>query len=368
MKSDINRFANLSEQLNKLKKKRVKLQQKIRKKGPSEGGQSELDNKYAVITNEWKAIRQSFYEVESKVIPLLLNIPAQIREDMGDTPQIIDQFAGSASAVATSGAISYVRLGYINNIFLSSIVGPDAQFLLGDGALAFYAIIDYIGDLFEAADYVSVNGVDIVRSALVEAVNNKNVHHDLFKIRDSHQEEGEDEEKQRLHLTGDASIESLCAWLTKLADQPVGSKFIQVGSSYGNSLSQTHSVRASSLSDQALSDHSMEGLYSLWWKVLTGLGLKCRSLRVDAASLALGEHAKYQLSVWLPSKGEYLPVGEVTHYGPYLTVRIGRRDCKQHLLSSSVDLLQLLKCLLEHYQDPSTGKVKYPPSLTNYFL
>lgn len=376
MKSNLLKFSELNDTIEKIKKKRNKLLSKKRKiqsindDATKVSAKNILDKQHEELKESLLQARTSFYYVEKIVVPFLLKIPAQIREDMTDSVQVIDRFEGSASAFKEQNqqfpALNYIRLGYINNIYHSSIVGPDAQYLIGDGAQAFHSLVNFLGDRFEAAHYVPIGGLDMVKSALIEAVNDKEVSKDLFTIRDKDCEAG-----QQHHLVGEASLEAFCAWLVKSPDNEVISprRYLQVGSHYGSSFSQTHALRGTILCDEAVSNQSMEQLYSNWWSALTALGLRCQSLRVDVQSLRASEHAKYELQAWLHSKGQFVPAGHVTHYGSYLSTRLGLpQHQKKHILSSSVDILQLLKCLFEHYQDPSTGKIMYPQSLRDYFF
>lgn len=378
MKSNLLKFAELDETIEKIKKKRNKLLSKKRKiqslndDDTKISANNNLDKQHDLLKESLLQARTSFYNVEKIVVPFLLKIPAQIRKDMTDTVQVIDRFEGSASAFKEAHqqfpALNYIRLGYINNIYHSSIVGPDAQYLIGDGAQAFHSLVQFLSDHFEAANYVPIGGLDMVKSALIEAVNDKEVDKDLFTIREQNKD---CEAGQQHHLVGEASLEAFCAWLVKTPDNEVdnGRRYLQVGSHYGSSFSQTHTLRGTILCDEADSERSMEQLYSDWWRALTALALRCQSLRVDVGSLRASEGAKYELQAWLHSKGQYVTVGEVTHYGSYLSTRLGLpQHQRKHILSSSVDILQLLKCLFEHYQDPSTGKIMYPPSLRDYFF
>lgn len=380
MRSSLLQFAELNVTIEKIKKKRNKLLGKKRKTSSTtdnDGSKitaNELLNKqHDQLKESLLQARTSFYQVEKVVVPFLLKIPAPIREDMTDSVQVIDRYEGSATAFKGQQqqfpVINYIRLGYMNNIYHSSIVGPDAQYLVGEGAQAFHGLVQLLADHFEAAQYVPICGLDIVKSAVVEAVDDKAVVEDHFTIRDRDC----DDVGQQHHLVGEASLEAFCGWLVKTPPgNPVVStrRYLQLGSHYSRSFSQTHAVRCTVLSDAQGSDRSMEQLYGHWWQALTaGLGLRCQSLRVDVGSLRAGEHAKYQLAVWLHSTGEYVPVGEVTHYASYLSTRIGLVEHQnRHILSSAVDVLQLLKCIFEHYQDPSTGKIQYPQFLREYFF
>src|SRR5699024_5898720 len=118
---DIYKFAELTEKLNAIKKKRSKLIQKLRKRSSAESAgkvvNSVLDSQYETTKDELAQIRTDFFAVEEKVVPFLLSIPAAVRSDTGDSVQIIDQFEGSPGAVKSAQqpqpkTLNYVRLGY----------------------------------------------------------------------------------------------------------------------------------------------------------------------------------------------------------------------------------------------------------------
>lgn len=364
LEEELNRFAELSEKLDNLKRKREKLLTKIKKSGSN----GELDSKFTQTKQELLEVRKLFYELEDRLIPFLLSIPADIQIDVPkNCSEIIDQYSGSQTELIDKmGAINHMRLGYLNNISHSSIVGPNARYLIGDGGKYFYALSDYLSDHFNESLFIQFKGLDLVKSAVVEAVNNKSFKDDPFAIQTV------DDESQRLHLVGDSSLESFCGWISKQPSQTLfsGCKWVQIGSSYERTMKQEHCVRATIMVDNNVEwKQSMDELYQIWWKSITNLGLRCKSTHCQADSLQPNESARYEISCWLHSMQEWIPIIKITHHGHYISQRLGLRDfTNKQLISSNLTLIPLLECLFEHNQDPTTGKISHPQCLSNYYL
>lgn len=346
-------------QINSLKNRLDKLRKKLHKKNDPN-----LQLKYSQIIDELNLVRKVFFELEDKVAPFLLSLPNDIRSDIQSLPQIIDEFDGEENAdLGQYAALSYVRLGYINNIHNASIVGPNAKYFMGEGAQMYHAIIELASQQLESSQFCQINGLDIVKSALVEAVNLKNFKTNSYRLRLS---ANDDEENQRLHIVGEASLESLCAILAK--NQLEANKFFQIGSSYhAKSVSQTPQIRATVLCEPNESNNEMEHLYRLVWQVLTQIGVKCQSRKCAIESLNQCEYAMYELYAYLHSQRDWLRVGQVCHYTDYVTRRLGMKSQNIHMVSSHLDLFELLHCIMEHFQDVKTGRIARPSNLKSYF-
>lgn len=363
MKGYIEDFIKFSTRVKSLKAKRSKL---LGKAPHKIGDVSANEARISHLFEELNKVRSVFYDLEEKVVPFLLAIPNNIRDDMQSTSVIIEEFDGTKNkALEKYLPLNFARLGYINNIHNYSIIGPNARYLTGQGALLKYALVEFISTQLESNNFSQINGLDLVKSAIIETTNTKDYKQNSYMIKLS---EDDDEDNQRLHLVGESSLESLIALLSK--NKLKMNRYFQVGSAYyEDKVCQSHHIRVSSLIQSDSSNTEMENIYQLWWKILSDLGLKCQSRKCDIASLHHSEYAKYELCVWQQSEHDYIPVGSISHYSNYLTQRMGIPDYyKTHLISSSIDLMSMLHCIMEHYQDPTNGQIGKPECLATYLI
>ncbi|KAH9420448.1 hypothetical protein DERP_015034 [Dermatophagoides pteronyssinus] len=343
-----------------LKKKRNKLLGKIKK---SKDSNETLQEKYQQCYSDLVESRENLFTLEETIVPFLLSIPCEIEPSILNEPEIIDQFKNN-----TVGQIShnYVRLGYLNNLYTRSIVGPGANYLHGEGALLYYGLIDMFSQSLNESGHILVNGLDLVKSAIIECVNYRSFREDLFRLCLA---SNQSEDNQRLHLVGDASLESFCAWLTK---QKIDrGKFYQTGSAYNHcdSIEQNHLIRATILSSANESSKVMNDLYKLFWNIFKTIGIDRCTIRTDIQSLYPNEYDKYILLSWLKSRQEWIPIGEIIHHHHYITQRLGMsnyQDC--HLITSSINLIPLLYSIVEQFQIFETGKLDIPESIRKYLI
>ncbi|OTF80401.1 serine-tRNA ligase-like protein, partial [Euroglyphus maynei] len=234
-----------------LKKKRNRLLGKMKKSTNNEN----LQEKYQQFQSNLVETREMLFALEEKIVPFLLSIPCEIEPSIRDEPKIIDRWQSNTSGIGQN----YVRLGYLNNLYTRSIVGPGANYLHGQGALLYYGLIDMFSHSLNESGYILVNGLDLVKSALIECVNYRTYYEDPYRLRLA---SNQSEINQRLHLVGDGSLESFCAWLSK-QDIDRG-HFYQIGSTYNHHsdrIEQNHIIRATILSDPRESSKAMNELY-----------------------------------------------------------------------------------------------------------
>lgn len=350
-----NRFIVSLQNTQALKKKRDKAKKKLHKSN------QKYSEEYGNIQKEYVETRDKFYKLEELIVPFVLNIPNQVRPDAQVTDQLVDTHPGHKASV--SSHLDYVKLGYFNNVYQPSIIGPNAEYLIGYGAQLYHSIAEFMSDHLESNDFVAISCLDLVKSAIREAVVMDQVLSDKYML-SVHPDDKDD--NQRLHLVGDASLEAFCACITKLK-MSVG-KFYQVGSCYNNpTVEQTHCVSASILSNPDNSEEHILQLYQAWWQAFQTLNIKCRSLDVGLSGLLPSEHARYDIQAWLPSKQDWVTVTSITDYGHFLSVRLGMDNAQdKHILFSSLNIMKLVQCVLEQYHDPKTGNIATPDALKEF--
>lgn len=365
MRASLTQFKVKLGEFNSLKKKREKMLKKLKKQNKT------TDEDYRRLTDDYLKVKAEFNQLEELVVPFILNVPTQIRADVpDDVSVVIDQAAGKSVAnVPNQPALSFMRLGYISNTFLPSLNAPNGKYLLGEGAQLYHALSQYLQNIFNLTGYKLISGLDIVKSAIVEACNTKYYADDPAMICMSNDTE-EDKQNQRLHLVGDASLEALCALLSKKTECS-SSRYFQLGSVYEDSpLVQQHVARASIIAPSQESDQDMEQLYRLVWTLLANhLNVRCESRRVPASKLQANEYARYDLLTTLPSGSEPLSLGHIVHHHDYILQRLGASNYgDHHLLTCRLDLVALIKSIFEHYHDPTNARLIRPECLEQFYL
>lgn len=357
IKKSIYEFMDYLKKTESLKNKRKKLEIKFKNNANNEV----LNEKFQTIHKEFIKYRNNLYHVEEKLIPFLLNIPNDVETLIDNNITLIDE---QMSKYFDPNCHNYVRLGYINHLYQTSIIGPNAYYLTNQGAQLYYGLINLITDALESDNFVPITGLDIVKSGIVEAVNYRQFNNDQYMLRTS---TGKSEESQRLHLVGDASLESICCFLSK--HNINRGKFYQTGSMYQtDTIKQIHAVRATILTDANQSTQVMKDLYGIYWNILTRLGINRCSIKTDIKSLYTNEFDKYILMAWLRSSNEWIQIGQITNYHCYISQRLGLADYRQCLLISSfIDLIPLIHTIVEHYQTYETGLIDLPPEVLKNF-
>lgn len=356
IKNFIYQFMDCLKKTESLKSKRKKLEAKFKNNPNNEV----LNEKFQMVHKEFIKYRNNLYQVEEKLIPFLLNIPNDVETLIDNNIRIINE---QKSKYFEPNCHNYVRLGYINHLYQASIVGPNALYLHNQGAQLYHGLINLITDALENENFLPVTGLDIVKSAIVEAVNYRQVNNDHYMLRVS---TGKSEGGQRLHLVGDASLESICCFISK--HKISRGKFYQTGSMYEtDTIKQIHAVRATVLTDANQSTQVMKDLYEIYWNILTILGINRCSIKTDIKSLYTNEFDKYILLAWLRSSNEWLQIGQITNYHYYISQRLGITDYRHcYLISSFIDLIPLIHTIVEQYQTYETGMIDFPQLLKNF--
>ena len=358
-RGQISEFIKESNNLKKAKRKRDKLST-LKKKRPNDNTIVEEYEEFKTFLHQ---IRYRFYELEDIVVPFLLKIPCSV--DNSRCGKIVQEFQGSLDKETASklGPVNYLRLGYFNHALQPSIVGPGANYLTEDGAQTFHALGDYFFELLLEHGFEAFSGLDNIKSAIVEAVNEKPHDCDPFILNDS-----EFVDYQQLHLTGESSLAALIGMF--IAGNKIEKcKNVQIGSHYGDKTEQTYCVSASVVDtkEQIMAEH--DKLYDIFWNAFQNLGFRCRSHYVTEQELPLNQSSKLVISVWQYSTREWIPIVQLSNHSDYIFRRSGiTNESGLQLAYASVELLPLIRCWLEHFQDPKTGVVRRPEALKNFYL
>ena len=311
-------------------------------------------------------------DLEQQLVPIILRLPNVFNESEVPVDGFDDLVLKQTKIKRHDfKLLDGRRISYINDLRKSSILGPHCEYLLGKGALISLALQRYFRRSIEQAfpepkakiphRYLhEVDGLDLIKSALVEAAND----YDQLDYRNDPTivEQKEHEDKQHLHLVGSCSREGLLSLLIKkkLAEQYLPARFVQYGNRYEQSLRQVNTICLFSVvqNDFAASDAEMKRMESLMYDLYEPFGVPIRLRRVNLKRLHFNEYNRVELDVYLPYSREWKQIAYFSHYGDYLTRRV--HSLEHHCLAGHLtDYSLLLDALLENHQT-ETGQLVMP--------
>lgn len=311
-------------------------------------------------------------DLEQQLVPIILRLPNVFNESEVPVDGFDDLVLKQTKIKRHDfKLLDGRRISYINDLRKSSILGPHCEYLLGKGALISLALQRYFRRSIEQAfpepkakiphRYLhEVDGLDLIKSALVEAAND----YDQLDYRNDPTivEQKEHEDKQHLHLVGSCSREGLLSLLIKkkLAEQYLPARFVQYGNRYEQSLRQVNTICLFSVvqNDFAASDAEMKRMESLMYDLYEPFGVPIRLRRVNLKRLHFNEYNRVELDVYLPYSREWKQIAYFSHYGDYLTRRV--HSLEHHCLAGHLtDYSLLLDALLENHQT-ETGQLVVP--------
>ena len=360
--------ANLSELVHRKDQLSSKLKE-LRKNDASELKDSKEDGR------ELYEEKSRIHDLEEQVIPIVLRLPNLFNENEVPIDGFDDQLLHQTKIKYYDfKLLDGKRISYIHNLRKSSILGPHCEYLMGKGALISRALEKYFRRSIETAfpepaarivhrHLHEVDGMDMIKSALVEAAND----YDLLDYANDPTilDLKEHQDQQHLHLVGNCSRESLLALLIKrrLTAEYLPARFVQFGNKYEQNLRQVNTVCLFTIvpNDFTVSDAELKRMESLLCEWYGPLGIPIQLRRSHLKRLHFNEYNRVELDVYLPYSREWKPIAYFSHYGDHLTRRVHSMD--HHCLAGHLtDYSLLLDAILENHQT-ETGELVVPDCL-----
>lgn len=359
--SDFEDLLKLSSRYNSLKD----LQQRLEK---SKEGENE---------EKIREIHEELDEIEQRIMPIAVNIPNRSSKGVPQEDELLDEVKSDFMKQQNlAKVLSHTKLSYINNCYSKSVVGPNSYYYFGIGAKLQQALDDYFLENLTAQGFVPLSGLALGKSALVEAVNSKDL---KSYTTDPCRILGDDTRVTALHLT-DASREALVGFITTLGHISSNNPFRLVTSGIGyrsgsywfdsdeKKVTQYPTVHLLSLAP-SIERYSMSEYHSIRdiiWNLYKSLDLPCRLTHCSLDSMIANEYDSHRIDIWLPSKQEWIQVSRVSHYIDHITVRTGMK--RGHMIDSMVyDGQALIAAIIENKQT-ATGKFFIPDILKSHII
>ncbi|XP_053203169.1 serine--tRNA ligase-like [Panonychus citri] len=318
------------------------------------------------LTKDLENIEQELRPLEDEVISFLLKLPNEIDEDTersdGQYFTVIEEVTKPRPKFKL---LDSVKLAYINFGQHTSIIGPASQFITADGAKLFIALTRYFSSSLLSADYIPFVGLDIVKSAIIQACDAErvdNIYNDPLLIA-----QGDDAEavNNYIHLVGESAFEAFAGLLNRREINPsrLPLRFSSIGSNYSSTLNQYHTVNCVTLTpnEPKISAQETQSMVSFAWSLYKDLGLPCRLVKCSGQMLKANESSRYEIQVWMPSSSTWKASGHVANHRDYTTKRLGREGysiVKGTLVNCDV----LVASLMENNQQED-GTFKIPDLL-----
>lgn len=304
------------------------------------------------ITTQIDALREEAFSLEDQVVPVLLNLPNTLSEDVPETDTIIREAnMDLMERDRPFKQLDYRQLSYINESVFASLVGPESLYETGRLARIRYSIIEKFSDYLRQNAFFEFSGLDFTKSAVVEAVRcRKDCDYDSDPYRIERGFDG-GAEAQHLHLSGESSLESFCAYASKVAwksDKTM--RFFAAGSEYCKTEVapvQSHCIRTYSLLNECDNMHKeVERLTEIAWNLYPGLPVPVRGVAISAGNLMPNEASRFDVLVYHPARKEWKRVAYVANYTDFLPMRLGI-ESRQFVSSVIVDSRILTQAIVE---------------------
>lgn len=282
-----------------------------------------------------------------KVFPLLLSVPNFVLSD--DNLQIDEVTKTFLEPKTYEFKIqSHVKLSYINFGHHTSIVGPRSKFSTGNGAIIQRKLCNYFLNNLKVCDFIEFSGMDIVRTGVIEACRGTT---EAGWLGDPMRVSGLDgeSENQKHHLVGEASLESIMAFLSRKFIDPdvLPVKLVSSGARFTESIDQLNCISCAVLS-RTKSDEEYKKILETTWKMYQELQIPIRLLSIGTKNLKNNETIRTEVQVWFPASKTWKSCGYVSDHSDYTPARIGKDFYLSEALIVDTDLL--LNSIMENNQ------------------
>lgn len=361
-----NEFKNNLEKMLKLSKEREKVRIKVHVINENIDGYWDCENlNKDDLVSKLNSLTHEYYDLEEKIIPLILQLPNLISDS---TPKNQDKILQTINSNPFDfKPLDYVKLSYINKCVYPSIVGPNSIYLTGDGAKLYYALKRYFSQHLQSKQFILFSGIDFVKSGILEASYSLMTKYDqdplLLKAKGN-----SSFKNQMLHFVGDGSFEALSAFLSRrdinLKNLPI--KLMSIGANYTRDLVQQDTIRCLLVvkDDFKESQKEMDLLCQDIWKWFEQLKIPIRLIKVGSSRLKKHEYFKYEIETWLPSSSSWKCISFLSHYGN-LVPRLFSLDQIQFIDAFVFDSKTLIDSIIENNQNEN-GSFQIPSILKNY--
>ncbi|VVC25769.1 Hypothetical protein CINCED_3A002340 [Cinara cedri] len=322
------------------------------------------------VITQLRLIRDQITTLEKEVVIPSLGIPNTLHPDCPLSESKILFHYDSKNKYNNKHGIGHVEIGtaldcidYTNSVIV---------YLKNEASIFEQAIMSYASETLEQLNFVPFCNSDIIKSVIVEGCGGDINNADQTFILSG----------KKLHLTGGASLQSFCAFLTK---QSVGGiklplKLFTTGRSYKPSNNnnglfsavQTNAVEfiVGSM-DEYKAKEQFDEMLAIYKHLYTDIGLDYRIVYSPVYALENWESLRAYVELYSVSLRDYIPVASLSLTGDFISKRLRMYWSNKekhnflHLINGKiVDTNVLLGCLLEQ----NIKEFTVPKCLKNYMI
>ncbi|XP_064215042.1 serine--tRNA synthetase-like protein Slimp [Tribolium castaneum] len=320
-----------------------------------------------VVKDDLKNVKEFTYGLEENANLGVLSLPNFLHPKTPlDSQTIIHEFLEQPKPIQEN----HLQIAKSQNLI--EYTSPTLCYLKSDAALFEFAITNYFQSNLVSQSFTQFSNADFVRSLVVEGCGTDYLDKNkIFTL------DGSNNEINRLHLVGGASLYSFMAYFAKNSIQSalLPLKFFTLGRKYSPgsgpdllNLSQ-NTVGQIFVATSNNSNEIFDSLVQQIREIYEPLNYHFRLVYAPAVDLKVGESLKVSIEMFSNYSGTYVEVGYLSLYGDYISKRLlfthGKERKFVNVISGEIlNVQRFLACALEN----SYNHKSLLPSLLQKYL
>jgi len=322
------------------------------------------------VITRLKSLRDDISELETKVVIPSLSIPNSLHPECPLTESKILFNQCGKTKINNSEYVDHLKIG--SALECLDFINPVMVYIKDKASLCEQAIMAYFNESLEQSDFIPFCNSDLIKSLIIEGCGRDVDNADqTFILSD-----------KQLHLVGGASLQSFCAFFTKmsLGGNKLPLRLYSTGRSYKPyikniglfSAVQTNAVEIFiGSADERKSRDQFDEMLTVYRQLYEDIGLDYRIVYSPVSRLENWESLRAQVELYSVSCQDYVTVASLSLSGDFISKRLriywSGKD-KNYFLNivngKMVDTNVLLGCLLEQ----NVKEFNVPDCLKNYMI
>ncbi|XP_044254842.1 serine--tRNA synthetase-like protein Slimp [Tribolium madens] len=304
-----------------------------------------------LVKDDLKNVKEYSYGLEENANLGVLSLPNLLHHKTPlDSHTIIHEFLEQPKPISEN----HIQIG--KSLNLIEYTNPTLCYLKSDAALFEFAITNYFQITLLNQGFTQFSNADFARSLVVEGCGTDYLDKNkIFTL------DGSNNEINRLHVVGGASLYSFMAYFAKHSIQStlLPLKFFTLGRKYSPgsgpdllNLSQ-NTVGQIFVATSDNSNEIFDILIEQIREIYEPLNYHLRLVYAPAASLKVGESLKVSIEMFSNYSGKYVEIGYLSLYGDYISKRLlfthGKERTFINVISGEIlNVQRFLACALEN--------------------
>jgi len=322
------------------------------------------------VMTRLKSLRDDISALEAEVVIPSLSIPNSLHPECPlSESKILFQHYGKTK-IDNKECIDHLKIG--SSLECLDFINPVMVYIKNKASLCEQAIIAYFNEFLEKSNFIPFCNSDLIKGVIIEGcgadINNAD---QTFILSD-----------KNLHLVGGASLQSFCAFLTKVSvgGNKLPMRLYSTGRLYKpyiNNIGLYSAVQTNAVeifigsTDELKSRDQFDKMLTIYRQLYENIGLDYRIAYSPVSKLENWESLRAQVELYSVSCRDYVAVASLSLSGDFISKRLriywSGKD-KHNFLNivngKMVDTNVLLGCLLEQ----NVNEFTVPDCLKNYMF